>query len=183
MKGAEAKTEIVAHVFRIDRSLSGSALALDVYTWLAHRLCRVRKDGGIPLWWMQLRNQFGQEYKSDKDFKREFRKSLAAALKVYPEARVEEVTGGIRLYPSPPPIKKTNVVVKLAAPAPITSAAQIRLKSETLERVPSVAPGWDKYYLETLWREWITNKAGMPKDPDKAFLGWCRSFTKGKRPG
>jgi hypothetical protein len=165
------------------RTLSGSALALDVYTWLAHRLCRVRKDGGVPLWWMQLRNQFGQEYKSDKDFKREFRKVLAAVLKVYPAARVDEVTGGIRLYPSPPPVKKTNVVVKIAAPVPIMSADQIRLKPETLERVSSVAPGWDKYYLESLWREWITTKAGMPKEPDKAFLGWCKKFTKGKRPG
>lgn len=164
------------------RALSGSSLALDVYTWLAHRLCRVRKDGGIPLWWMQLRNQFGQEYKSDKDFKREFRKALSSALKVYPDARVDEVKGGIRLFPSPPPVKKTNVVVKLAAPVPIKSADQIRLRPETMDKVATAAPGWDKYYLETLWREWITSKAGMPQDPDKAFIGWCRKFTKGKRP-
>jgi len=164
--------------------LSGSALALDLYTWLAHRLCRVRKDGGIPLWWMQLRGQFGQEYKSDKDFKKEFRKALGQALKVYPDARVEEVKGGIRLYPSPPPVKRTNVVVKLAAPVLATPASvdQIRLLPETLEQVPSVAPGWDKYYLESLWREWISTKAGMPKYPDKAFLGWAKKFTKGKKP-
>lgn len=165
------------------RALSGSALALDVYTWLSHRLCRVRKDGGVPLWWKSLHDQFGQEYKSDKDFKREFRKALTAALKVYPAARVDEVRGGIRLYPSPPPVKKTNVVVKLQAPKAITSADQIRLKAETLEKVRDAAPGWDKYHLEGMWREWIATKAGMPNDPDKAFLGWCKRFTKGKRPG
>lgn len=166
------------------RQLSGSALALDVYTWLAHRLCRVRKDGGVPLWWMKLREQFGQEYASEKDFKKEFRKALAAALKVYPDARVDEVKGGVRLYPSPPPVRKTNIVVKLAAPTEISPAAvdQIRLKAETLLHMHEVAPGWDKYYLENLWREWISTKAGMPKDPDKAFLGWCKKFTKGKRP-
>lgn len=161
--------------------LSGSALALDVYTWLAHRLCRVRKDGGTPLWWMQLRGQFGQEYKSDKDFKREFRKALAAAKAVYPDARVEDIKGGIRIYPSPPPVKKTNVVVKLAAPVPIASPAQIRLQPETMLRAAEAAPGWDKYYLEQLWREWIMTK-GAPRDPDKAFVAWCRKFTKGKKP-
>jgi hypothetical protein len=166
------------------RELSGSALALDVYTWLAHRLCRIRKDGGVPLWWIKLREQFGQEYKDERNFKKEFKAALAAALKVYPDARVDEVTGGLRLYPSPPPIKKTNVVVKLAAPevVPPASVDRIVLQGETLLRVPEVAPGWDKYYLETLWREWIATKAGMPKDPDKAFLGWCKKFTKGKRP-
>jgi hypothetical protein len=166
------------------RELSGSALALDVYTWLAHRLCRIRKDGGVPLYWKPLKDQFGQEYAIDKDFKKQFRKALAAALKVYPDARVDEVGGGIRLYPSPPAVKRTNVVVKLAAPevVPTASVDRIVLAPETMLRVHEVAPGWDKYYLENVWREWIATKAGMPKDPDKAFLGWCKKFTKGRRP-
>ena len=165
------------------RQLSGSALALDVYTWLAHRLCRIRKDGGVPLYWKPLKDQFGQEYAIDKDFKKEFRKALAAALKGHPDARVDEVTGGIRLYPSAPPVKRTNVVVKLAAPevAPPASVDRIVLSSETMLRVHEVAPGWDKYYLENVWREWVVSKAGMPKDPDKAFLGGRKKFTKGRR--
>ena len=165
-------------------TLQGSALALDVYAWLSHRLCRVRKDGGVPLYWFSLRGQFGQEYKSDKDFKREFLKALAAAKAAYPDARVEQVKGGIRLYPSPPPVKQTRVVVPLAKPepAPPLRVDQIRLKPETMLKVADAAPGWDKYHLEGLWRDWISTKAGMPQDPDKAFLGWCRKFTKGKRP-
>ena len=138
----------------------------------------------VPLWWKKLSEQFGQEYASEKDFKKEFRKALAAALKVYPDARVDDVTGGIRLYPSPPPVKKTNVVVKLAAPdlVPPASVDRIVLNSETMLHVHEVAPGWDKYHLENVWREWIATKAGMPKDPDKAFLAWCKKYTKGKRP-
>jgi hypothetical protein len=56
------------------RQLSVSALALDVYTWLAHRLCRIRKDGGTPLWWINLREQFGQEYKDERNFKKNSRR-------------------------------------------------------------------------------------------------------------
>jgi hypothetical protein len=163
--------------------LQGSALALDVYTWLSHRLCRVRKDGGLPLYWFSLRGQFGQEYRSDKDFKREFLKALTAVKAAYPDARVDQVKGGIRLYPSPPPVKRSQVVVPLAPPAPpVLRPDQIHLKPETMDQVRDVAPGWDKYHLEGLWRDWIATKAGMPNDPDKAFLGWCRKFTKGKRP-
>ena len=165
-------------------ALQGSALALDVYTWMAHRLCRIRKDGGVPLYWFQLRAQFGQEYRSDKDFKREFKKALRAALAAYPSARIEDVKGGLRLYPSPPPVQKKQVVVPLQASKPIERADQIRLKPETYEAAKIAAPGWDvRGYLEGLWRDWITTKAGMPRDPDKAFVAWCRKFTKGKRPG
>jgi hypothetical protein len=74
-------------------------------------------------------------------------------------------------------------VVPLAPPAPpVLRPDQIHLKPETMDQVRDVAPGWDKYHLEGLWRDWIATKAGMPNDPDKAFLGWCRKFTKGKRP-
>jgi hypothetical protein len=177
---------LLAHAVPLDpaaiRTLQGSSLALDVYTWLSHRLCRIRKDAGLPLYWFSLRGQFGQEYKSDKDFKREFLKALTAAKAVYPDARVEQVRGGIRLYPSPPPVKKSQVVVQLAPPKPVLRPDQIHLKPETMDKVREAAPGWDKYHLEGLWRDWIATKAGVPNDPDKAFLAWCRKFTKGKRP-
>jgi hypothetical protein len=90
-------------------ALRHSALALDVYTWLAHRLHRVRQPSGARLSWANLRYQFGQEYREPKDFKREMRKALRAVLAVYPDAHVEEAVGGIVLLPSKPPIPKTLV--------------------------------------------------------------------------
>lgn len=93
------------------RSLHGSALALDVYTWLAARLCRVRQAGGVKLSWANLKDQFGHEYASAKDFKKEIRSALKKALMVYPTARVSEEMGGIRLYSSPSPIPKTSVIM------------------------------------------------------------------------
>lgn len=87
-------------------ALKGSALALDVYAWLAHRLHRI--DGrGVTLHWKALREQFAQEYRGkdpDKDFKKEFLPALKKVLAVYPQARVRSVTGGLLLLGSPPPI-------------------------------------------------------------------------------
>lgn len=89
-------------------ALKGSALALDVYTWLAHRLYRI--DGRpVILHWKSLRDQFGQEYQGkepDKSFKKEFLLALKKALIVYPKANVTQVTGGLLLKSSPPPIRK-----------------------------------------------------------------------------
>jgi hypothetical protein len=90
-------------------ALQKSALALDVYTWLAHRLCRVRKAGGVKLAWSNLREQFGQEYACSKDFKKEFRAALLKVRAVYPHARIDEEIGGIRLHSSPAPVPKSQI--------------------------------------------------------------------------
>ena len=86
-------------------TLSGSALALDMYFWLAHRLHRLEKP--VMVHWRNLRQQFGQEYTGadgDKNFRRKALVALRDALAVYPRARVDLVTGGLRLLPSPPPV-------------------------------------------------------------------------------
>lgn len=87
-------------------ALKGSALALDVYAWLAHRLHRIGARG-VTLHWKALREQFAQEYAGkdpDKDFKKKFLPALKKVLAVYPEAKVKPVTGGLLLVSSPPPI-------------------------------------------------------------------------------
>jgi hypothetical protein len=72
-------------------ALKGSALALDVYTWLAHRPYRI--DGRpVILHWKSLREQFAQEYQgkdADKDFKKHFLPVLRDAMTVYPQAQVK----------------------------------------------------------------------------------------------
>lgn len=88
--------------------LRGSALALDVYTWLAHRLWRI-KGGSIVLPWQKLKEQFGHEYRGKHgavNFKKEFTKALRAALRVYPKAVVKPVQGGLLLVCSPPPVPR-----------------------------------------------------------------------------
>jgi hypothetical protein len=106
---------LLEHAVPLDKralgALQHSALALDTYTWLAHRLCRIDRPGGVKLSWGNLQDQFGSEYADRRDFKRAMRQALTAALSVYPSARVESEPGGIRLMPSPPPISKTHMIV------------------------------------------------------------------------
>lgn len=102
--------------YRALGALKHSSLALDIYTWLAHRLCRVRHAGGVRLSWENLREQFGQEYGHSKDFKKEFRHALRQVLVVYPDARLGEAIGGIVLYPSRPPLSATSLRFSLPTP-------------------------------------------------------------------
>jgi len=89
--------------------LRGTALGLDIYAWLAHRLCRVRQAAGALVSWGALKVQFGQEYKNADDFRKEFRSAMKQVLRLYPAARVEEVHGGLLLRDSRPPIPKVIV--------------------------------------------------------------------------
>lgn len=93
-------------------AIKHSALALDIYSWLAHRLCRVNKPNGVMVSWGNLKEQFGQEYSSSRDFKKEFRQALLQVRAVYPDARVEDAIGGFSLKSSPPPIRKAQVLVR-----------------------------------------------------------------------
>jgi len=61
------------------------------------------------------------------------------------------------------------------------STGKIQLSPDTYNDAKTSAPGWDIYYLEGEWRSWM-HQGGMekPRDPDKAFLGFCRSWYKRK---
>jgi hypothetical protein len=185
-------------------ALQNTALGLDCYLWLAHRLCRIRSDAGVRLSWANLHEQFGRnEYRDPKDFRKRFLGGLRRALAVYPNARLETVRGGLLLKPSPPPIQRAAVVVQLppagkplagkrnaaaappaeALPPAVRPAAAVPkfITEDALDRVRSVAPGWDRQWLLATYREWSKGKAA-PDNPDAAFLAWVRKFTKGKRP-
>jgi hypothetical protein len=103
--GADFYQTLIEHAVPNDlRALSKlgkSALAMDVYLFLVARLHRTKKPTRI--WWHQLQGQFGQEYAGThaaNDFKVAFKKALAQACSVYPDAKVEIVHGGIELRPS-----------------------------------------------------------------------------------
>lgn len=86
------------------KALSHHSLALDLYCWLAYRLKEI-SAGGQKLYWTNLKQQFGQDYKSLKEFKKNVRPALRAVLCVYPQAKVELIDGELRLYQSDPPIR------------------------------------------------------------------------------
>ena len=196
---------LMSHAVPLDGEAIGklqhSALALDVYSWLAHRLCRVESNAGQVLSWAALKGQFGQEFAETKEFRRTFLEALKKAHEVYRDARLDVVRGGLRLLPSPPPCRKERSVVALPAPAktieprpkPVAKAKEegaekppVRVdalvSSRAMEQVSEIAPGWDKYYLEAAYKDWVLGLGEMPRNADAAFLGWVRKFTKGKAP-
>lgn len=73
-------------------ALSHSALALDVYTWLAQRLHRIPAGKPARVSWAALHGQFGQGYNPERidKFRQVFRVALKEVLTVYKAARVED---------------------------------------------------------------------------------------------
>jgi len=73
-----------------------------------------------------------------------------------------------------------TVVEKLASPA----LSGVKLDPETHQDAKVLAPGWDVYYLEQEWRSWMADGGlDAPRDPDRAFLGFCKKwFEKRGRP-
>src|SRR4051794_24050319 len=96
-------------------ALAHSALALDIYCWLAQRLHRI--PGGRPQFisWTALYDQFGQGYKQLRFFRRDFLKLLGQVRTVYPRARMSEEKHGLSLGQSPPPVaKRVSVLSSLS---------------------------------------------------------------------
>lgn len=93
--------------------LSNSAMAMDVYAWLAQRLHRIPPgQKGQFIGWKQLHDQFGG-YRRIGDFRRHFVERLKRVSAVYPDAKLDiEGIKGLRLLHSPPPIPKRIFAIK-----------------------------------------------------------------------
>lgn len=89
------------------RSLSGSAMAMDIYVWLAYRLHQLSRPTTIQR--DALYAQFGSNFSESRQFWAKFRKPLEQALAVYPDARVEILSDGLKLFPSTSPVPKKLV--------------------------------------------------------------------------
>ena len=94
-------------------ALAHSAMALDVYGWLAQRLHRVHPFRPQFILWTAIKTQFGFGYGRMDNFKRRFRLSLQAVLSQYRAARVGLDDHGMTLRYSRPPVKGR---IAIAAP-------------------------------------------------------------------
>jgi plasmid replication initiation protein len=58
-----------------------------------------------------------------------------------------------------------------------------RLDSDVYGDARNVAPGWDVYHLEQEFRNWLGEEEIVPKNPEKMFVKFCKSwFEKRGRP-
>lgn len=87
-------------------ALAHSAMALDIYSWLAQRLHRVNPARTAFIQWPALKLQFGHGYARMTHFKPVFRVALRQVLARYKAARIEIDAFGMRLHNSPPPVAK-----------------------------------------------------------------------------
>jgi len=88
--------------------LAGSALALDLYAFLAHRLPRLREP--LRLSWATATAQFGTADTPPRKMAQLIREALVDVQAVYPDARVEALREGLILRPSPPSVPPRTVV-------------------------------------------------------------------------
>jgi hypothetical protein len=95
---------------RAIRALQQSAMALDVYCWLAHRLCRIPNKEPVTISWAALQRQFGPDYDDQYKFRQKFKDALAKVLRVYRGAKVElSHSGTLQLRQSAPPVSRTAI--------------------------------------------------------------------------
>jgi hypothetical protein len=98
--------EVTEHPVPLDlnalKTLGTSAMRLDIYAFLCHRLSYLQRATTIP--WDGLQGQFGSTLGDDRNgrarFKQQFKDNLRQVLLVYPEARVEPRKEGLVLQPS-----------------------------------------------------------------------------------
>jgi hypothetical protein len=105
---ADYFASLTRHAVPLDRravgALAGSAMALDVYVWLAQRLHRIPSGKPQFVGWASVYDQFGQGYERVRDFRRQFLRTLAQVRAVYPQARLDADERGLTLWHSPPPV-------------------------------------------------------------------------------
>ena len=85
-------------------AMQHNALMLDIYKWLAQRLCRVPAKHPAFIVWPLVQAQFGSNYNRIRAFRGAFLKALKVVLTQYPGAKVDADEHGIKLYRSRPPV-------------------------------------------------------------------------------
>jgi hypothetical protein len=99
-------------------ALAHSAMALDIYAWLAQRLHRIDPHRPAFIQWPALMQQFGPGYGRMSHFKGPFCAALQQVLARYERARIEVDEGGLRLFHSPPLVAKTKRLALLPPKSP-----------------------------------------------------------------
>jgi Plasmid encoded RepA protein len=95
-------------------ALAHSALAIDLYSWLAQRLHRINPTRPAFIQWPALKQQFGPDYIHMGHFKAKFRLALRQVHSRYKAARFDIDRYGMRLHNSPPPVAKRLVMLPRA---------------------------------------------------------------------
>jgi hypothetical protein len=107
---------LLQHAIPLDEraiaALSHSAMALDVYVWLAQRLHRINPGHPQFVPWTALYEQFGQGFARIRKFREKFLLALRKVITQYPAARLEAGSGGLTLRQSHPPVPRRFIAIE-----------------------------------------------------------------------
>jgi len=111
----EFHKEILEHPVPVDlraiQALKQSSLALDIYTWLNHRMSYLNKKVRIP--WVSIEQHIGSDYNDSREFRRWAKQALQKIHAIWPELSFEFDRGGLILKPSRPHIQRASHQVLL----------------------------------------------------------------------
>lgn len=127
-----------------------SPMALDVYWWLTKRYYKMHDR--VDITWQQLYDQFGSDSEM-KEFRRRFKRSVAAVLEVYPQARITCGANYVTLWPSEtsvPTVSQVRRVEKSAEKrreAPARPAERRESPREDVEARWIEVRGWGNVWM------------------------------------
>lgn len=106
---------LMSHAVPLDdravTALSHSAMALDIYAWLAQRLHRIPENKPQFIPWLAVKDQFGQGFDRMDNFKRKFRIALKQVMAQYLAAQLTEDERGLTLFHSLPSVPPRGIMV------------------------------------------------------------------------
>lgn len=102
----EFYNEIMTYPIPVDMgivsAIKQSPLALDLYTWLTHRIVSITKPTRVP--WKLLALQLGADYQRLNNFSASAKEALRKICALWPNLKIEESRGGIILKPGTPSV-------------------------------------------------------------------------------
>jgi hypothetical protein len=165
------------------KALTHSSLSLDLLIWAARRLPMVSKPERIPF--VAFKQQFGQDYKELRDFRRTFLHAMRQVQTVYRDAKIETVKGGLLLKPSKPMVSKGYVHGHSLPLEPPKALARYLPTSELTERAieqfRTMFPRLDVYACKAAFDTWLPSAPEQPKNYQRAFIGFAKSWGRQQR--
>lgn len=120
--------------------LKKSPMAIDVYSWAKYRSWTAKEQTRLS--WFQLAGQFGSEYKTIKDFRRNFILALKKVLIACPGLKMEVIKGGLLITP-------TREISRREIGPTIVKPRRSPAKDVTVEPAEQEAPRADETHTDT----------------------------------
>lgn len=161
--------------------LKTSSLGLDIYMWLTHKASFLNKT--IYISFDALKLQFGGSYgntsKAKYKFKTNFIIQLEKVKKIYTAINFNIQDKGIFISPSKTHVERFSKSKVLEDHNNVAKYDFPVLDSETYTIAKKLIPEYDIYEIEQEWLSfWNKNGRMTLKNPDKAFIGFCKKLKK-----